>query len=656
MKKLLVFLAFLATWAFAGAVVNSTPVVLENDALRVSIDGFSLGMQVLQKSSGREWVFLGSTAKATFETPSGINAVLLSTALNKTTSSGGNAASAVFSKFQSSNETLDSAVTIYYTLAGSELSIRMNVVDKNASVKLSILQYPPLASLPNTADSYGVFPVYRGVILPGNDPISFSFLHPVWSGVVSMPWFGALNGGQGFIAIAQTPWDALLFISHPLAGGTNTGFQWNSSLGTLSSYDRVVSIRFQEQSSYVTLSKEYRNYLAANGLVKTLAEKQAVKPGISKLAGAFVLNAFSCTFDSGGSKKLYARNTFDSIRQNVLAFKQSGLENLLVHVDGWGARGYDNVHPYALPPCAPAGGYAGLKELADAVENAGWLFALHDDYLLFFLDSPVFDPGLAVKNKNGAIPGLWLGTGGNYSFLADTEALPFLRKTLDELSASEIRPSAYYLDVYTSSALLESFGSPQMTRRESLEGRASLFQELASRGIVSTSEAGADWASPYLDSVYWLQTPYFGIPVPLYELVHHGSVASGYGSSNSLPQVFKYALSEKYAYAMLYGEYVHIFATKPAFKIPPANAVSEVLRKTFYAEMTGHEFLSNDFLVQETQFLTPEGERVSVKVDLANSQYSISGGLMRCIYSPQYDVGARAKDFSYGGGNSFSVA
>ena len=39
----------------------------------------------------------------------------------------------------------------------------------------------------------------------------------------------------------------------------------------------------------------------------------------------------------------------------VEALAAKGFANAYVHLDGWGLRGYDNLHPDILPPCPDAG-------------------------------------------------------------------------------------------------------------------------------------------------------------------------------------------------------------------------------------------------------------------------------------------------------------
>ena len=48
-----------------------------------------------------------------------------------------------------------------------------------------------------------------------------------------------------------------------------------------------------------------------------------------------------------------------------------GVEKLYLHLDGWAQPGYDNCHPDYSPACIEAGGWEGMKELADTMRMCG---------------------------------------------------------------------------------------------------------------------------------------------------------------------------------------------------------------------------------------------------------------------------------------------
>ena len=77
--------------------------------------------------------------------------------------------------------------------------------------------------------------------------------------------------------------------------------------------------------------------------------------------------------------------------------KALGLDKLYIHTDGWGKNGYDNDHPYILPPCEQAGGWVGFKKFSDVCRELGYVFALHDQYRDYYYDSPVFDKNKAIR-------------------------------------------------------------------------------------------------------------------------------------------------------------------------------------------------------------------------------------------------------------------
>ena len=93
------------------------------------------------------------------------------------------------------------------------------------------------------------------------------------------------------------------------------------------------------------------------------------------------------------------------------------MHNAYVHLDGWGARGYDNVHPDPLPPAERAGGWAGLRALADTADELGYTLILHDQYRDYYLDAPSYSPEWAVVDEQGKRPSHALWAGGQQELL-----------------------------------------------------------------------------------------------------------------------------------------------------------------------------------------------------------------------------------------------
>ena len=62
-----------------------------------------------------------------------------------------------------------------------------------------------------------------------------------------------------------------------------------------------------------------------------------------------------------------------------------------VHIDGWIKEGYDNQHPDTMPPCENAGGIEGMLRLKKTIQDAGYQFAVHDQYRDYYVDAPSYN-------------------------------------------------------------------------------------------------------------------------------------------------------------------------------------------------------------------------------------------------------------------------
>ena len=98
-----------------------------------------------------------------------------------------------------------------------------------------------------------------------------------------MPWFGQVRDKNGYIAIAQTPWNGGIWVDHPMEGGyTHTGAWWEPSLGKMD-YRRVLRFSFFEKCDYNDLCKEYREYVKETGHLVTLRDQIEHESGIGIL-------------------------------------------------------------------------------------------------------------------------------------------------------------------------------------------------------------------------------------------------------------------------------------------------------------------------------------------------------------------------------------
>lgn len=404
----------------------------------------------------------------------------------------------------------------------------------------------PFNSKKKGKDSYHVDPMRQGFILPDgykkNFSVIFGYTHikrAVNTGECYMPVWGRVCDGNTFSAIVQTPYDASMLSSFGKHKSFINSVYWRSSLGHLS-YERKILFTFHENGDYNTVAKDYRNYLFENGDLVTIDEKIAKNPNIKKIIGAPVLhhkiyskiNKKSQFYDKNGSNEILCATFYERAEQ-IKKLKESGLQKLYIHTDGWGKDGYDNNHPYILPPCEKAGGWDGFREFSRVSRELGYVFALHDQYRDYYYDSPVYDKNKAVTNMDGSNPYCSIWDGGEHTFLCSAFALEAVKRTYSELEENGVDVQGAYLDVFSIMAGDECFHKDhKITREESMRLRGECFDYLTDKGFIMSSEEPGMQLLNHLALVHHGPHALFpqengvaiGIPVPLGNLVYHDCI------------------------------------------------------------------------------------------------------------------------------------
>lgn len=508
--------------------------------------------------------------------------------------------------------------------------------------------------------SYHVDPMRQGFILPDgytkNFSTVFGYAHlkrMINTGEAYMPIWGRVCDGNTFSAIAETPFDASIYSSFGKHRAFLNSVYWQSSLGKLS-YERKIRFTFTSDGDYNTVAKDYRKYLLDRNELVSIDEKISKNPNITKIIGAPVLhhkiyskiNKKSQFYDKNGSNELLCA-TFSERAEEMKKLRAAGLEKLYIHTDGWGKDGYDNNHPYILPPCEQAGGWEGFKEFADVSRELGYVFALHDQYRDYYYDSPVFDKEKAILNIDGSNPYCSIWDGGEHSYLCTEFALDEVKRTYTELEEHGIDVQGVYLDVFAIMQGDECFHKDHtVTREESIKNRADCFEYLNSKGIIMSSEEPGMQLLNQLALVH--HGPHalrpqengaaIGIPVPLGNLVYHDCLMvpwnwfNNWGIPKGEDGDLYGALNAGMPYIHPYGNALRKIGTdnrtadvglmnddeltKELARIKP---LCELQAKLYNKEMVKHEFLGS-YRRQKTVY----SDGTTVEIDLDKGIYKIN--------------------------------
>lgn len=500
---------------------------------------------------------------------------------------------------------------------------------------------------------YSVLNHQQGLLVPNDWETALD--HVVFNGFFEtagayMPWFGQVKDREGYIAICETPWNAGYTAEHPAGGPySHVGIYYEPSLGKMD-YRRVLRYTLLSDCDYNDLCKVYRAYVRETGHLRTLAEKAAQNPSVDRLIGCSfvhtgiktVVQPDSDFFDPENPEKNNHCTPFSKRTEEIKLLHNMGVEKLYLHLDGWAQPGYDNCHPDYSPACIEAGGWEGMKELADTMHECGYLFGIHDQYRDFYKSAKSFDENYACRLTDGTIPEHHRWAGGPQSYLCATQAPYYLRRNFAALFENGIELDGAYLDVFTCNEGDECTNPEhRMTRRECYEYRRQCFSWLLAHGILSSSEEVSDWAIPSL--VFCHYAPYSfmmkrpglpkdGIPVPLFNLVYHDCVIEPWmmDKASENDDYMLYALLNGGApYLLRDAAYLN---TDGSFEGDELLALEEMIRrsKTVSAlhekiakcEMVRHRMNPENWWIQETEF----SDGTKVKVDFKNQTYEISEG------------------------------
>lgn len=501
----------------------------------------------------------------------------------------------------------------------------------------------------------------QGTMIPNDWPTPTSaipFDGRYWTEGGYMPFHAQIRelghpDAAGYVAICETPANAGYVIDHPAHGPhTHIGTWFEPSLGRMD-YRRTVRYRLLagELATVTGVAKTYRAWADEHGLLRTLAEKAVRNPSIRQLPGCMWMHVGAKThiqpdssmYDAEHPERNDALVTFGRRADQLRALRKAGVDRLYMHLDGWGQPGYDNQHPDYLPACAEAGGWEGLRALADTAHECGYLFGLHDQYRDYHCNAATHDDRNAVRLADGSIPEHARWAGGRQQYLCGRLAPDYVKRNYREIAAHGVELDGTYLDVFTCNEGDECANpGHRMSRADCYRERARCFRWLLSRGILTSSEEVADWAMPVLVFCHYApydfqlaapDAPRGGVPVPLQNLVYHDCVIEPWmmdrvagGDDYMLYALLNggapYLIRDA-AYAGIDGDVggAGIDGTLED-DIARCRVVADLHRRVGMLEMTGFDFVDGDVFRQRTVF----ADGTSVSVDLRAGTYRIVFG------------------------------
>lgn len=533
----------------------------------------------------------------------------------------------VLSGFCDAGERLDLEIQLFVCLEGADEEVTFAFLARDGAARVRQCDWPGALA----AESFDatVLPYMQGMWLPRDWPEKVWLYDTLSFGRgLYQPWWGHQQGAAACLFILETPDDAGCHFEHPAGGPTRLGPRWVHSLGRMA-YPRRARMSFFDRGDYVDLAKRYRHHARASGRFVSLREKIARNPAVARLLGAPVVHTSilyhiqpeSSYYDKNDPAKNHQLVTFAERARHLEALAARGITNAYVHLDGWGLRGYDNLHPDVLPPCPEAGGWEGMRHFAEVCERLGFLFAIHDQYRDYYLDARSYQERHTITDETGARPLHSIWYGGRQSILCPGLAPGHVRKNHQALLAGGVKLRGAYLDVFSVVPPDECYQTEHpVTRTECLRYRGECLDSVRAWGGVVSSEEPSDWSVRHLDLVhhgpYALnpnpgQGPAFGVPVPLFNLVYHDALLVPWSLSRGA-----WGIPEKdlgFLHALLNGGLPYLGLNPGPEELEQVRTVTALHRRVALQEMTRHEFLDAGRRRQRTTFA--DGTRVTVDFD-----------------------------------------
>ena len=522
---------------------------------------------------------------------------------------------------------VEAPIDLFVGLEGQDEDLVCRILAADGGTLVRELLWPASFE-PGTFEST-VVPFMQGMLLPKGWPRAVRLYDSMSYGRgLYMPWWGFDRRGASVLVLLETPDDAGCRFDHQAGGPTSIDVRWVHSLGRWS-YPRVVRFAFVDGGGYVALAKRYRRHVVDSGCFVSLREKIARNPLVAKLVGAPVVHTSilyhvqpqSSYYDKKDPAKNHQLVTFDRRAAELEALSALGVGRAYVHLDGWGVRGYDNLHPDILPPSPEAGGYEGMKHLADACEALGFVFAIHDQYRDYYLDAPSYNPRNAQVGENGRreFHSTWYG--GTQTYLCPSLAPGHVAKNHRALLGRGVKLRGAYLDVFAVVPPDECYNPEHpVTRAECLKYRGMCFDLVRSYGGVVSSEEPADWALAKLDLVHHGPFPLdpnpgagpaMGIPVPLFDLVYHDAILLPWSLGKGAWGIPESDLG--FLHGLGHAGLPYLSIAPSAAELEQVRTMCALNARVGLTELVAHEFLEGSFRRQ--RFIYADGTAVTIDLD-----------------------------------------
>jgi len=542
-------------------------------------------------------------------------------------------------------------------LVGNPASVDYSVERSDSSQAVQLIS-KALAVTPGADDYYAV-PHRIGLMLrpEGAEPYTRHF-GGYQTGGYSMAMCGIVQQGSALLLSWPDPY-TVITVDYTVAPAPELAL----SLALRKSAQRI---RLQPlgRGGYIEIAKAYRAIARERGYLVTLAEKLQANPKIERMFGAADFKPFAymplapnTRWNKTDEWKTVLNFTFEECADLAEHLhKDLGIDRAMLVLNGWINGGYDNKHPDILPAAEAIGGNAGLVACAERTKRLGWLFGLHDNYADMYQDASSWDESYLMRNPDGSPRkgGVWAG--GQCWLICAKRAVELASRPQNIPGVKQLcAPDIYFSDVIFATPLYECHAPDHpMTMLDDQAAKEQLCDYIRQQVGLFGSEEGREWGVPHADyfeglmshRTRWQQPDDTSIILPLFELVFGDAIPlythqSDRPSANMPEYILGHIL---YAEMPVYDFGNHRYYREATAESQPVDksdaktlyarggrhclidqfikntyeVLSPLGRLTALMEMTDHQFLTENRLVERTRF----GTDVKIVVNFSGENYT----------------------------------
>ena len=280
-----------------------------------------------------------------------------------------------------------------------------------------------------------------------------------------------------------------------------------------------VGFDFEKGVSLLTACDSPPDNLAVNPDERTYAlhtHMDSTLTFVPSVAGAFdCALKYRPLFDkkpAGGVKRKAGRFVFDiwggqyaEIAETMKRMIAYGLTDSLLTVHVWQRWGYDYRLPDVYPPDPKYGTVEDMQKIAEVCASRDIPWGLHDNYIDFYPDAEGYTYEDICFTEDGRPIKAWLNEGRDaqsYRWRPDC-IMPFVKRNI-ALIKPNLRPNAYFLDVFTSAGCFDFYDRqggfhPSTETRKCWGDVFAYIRNTLGSSAPTSSEAGHDQLIGYLD-------------------------------------------------------------------------------------------------------------------------------------------------------------